>query len=90
MEPIGLCGGGLVALALILVAIIGVALLGGGVVLFLAKLGALVDAWRRPDARSGRTTTRWSRATYLRSQMNRRQPELVFPSRRDRIQAHKR
>jgi len=51
MEPIGLCGGGLVALALILVAIIGVALLGGGVVLVIAKLGALVDVWRRPDAR---------------------------------------
>lgn len=52
MEPIGLCGGGLVALALILVAIIGVALLGGGVVLFIARLGAWVDAWRKPDARS--------------------------------------
>jgi hypothetical protein len=47
MEPIGLCGGGLVALALILVAIIGVALLGGGIVLLIARLGAWVEARRK-------------------------------------------
>ena len=44
MEPIGLCGGGLVALILFLVAAVGSAALAGVVALALAKLGVTVDA----------------------------------------------
>lgn len=52
MEPIGLCGGGLVALMIFLVAVVGSALLAGGIALALAKLGVSVDAWckSRQDA----------------------------------------
>lgn len=45
MEPIGLCGGGAVALVLFLIAVVGAALLAGGIALALAKLGVTVDAW---------------------------------------------
>lgn len=51
MEPIGLCGGGAVALALFLVAVIGSAVLAGGVALALAKLGVTVDAWYKRRGR---------------------------------------
>lgn len=51
MEPIGICGGGLVALALCLIAIVGLAIVGGGIVLLLVKLGVIVDAWSKPDDR---------------------------------------
>ncbi len=44
MEPIGLCGGGMVALALFLLAGVGAAVLAGGIALALAKLGVSVDA----------------------------------------------
>lgn len=44
MEPIGLCGGGMVALALFLIAGVGAAVLAGGIALALAKLGVSVDA----------------------------------------------
>ncbi len=51
MEPIGLCGGGLVALVLFLIAVVGVALLAGGLVLFLAKIGVSVDKRLKPGSR---------------------------------------
>lgn len=51
MEPIGFCGGGLVGLALILAAVLGVALLGGGVILVLVKLGVVIDRWAKPEVR---------------------------------------
>lgn len=51
MEPIGLCGGGAVALVLFLVAVVGSALVAGGIALVLAKLGVSVDA--RLKRRSG-------------------------------------
>ena len=62
MEPIGICGGGLVALFLFLVAIFGSAILAGGIAIALAKLGVTVDARLKSTARgrSGRmrrTTT---------------------------------
>jgi hypothetical protein len=52
MEPIGICGGGFVALLIFLVAIVGVALLAGAVVLLLAKVGVTVDAWLKPDCKN--------------------------------------
>lgn len=51
MEPIGLCGGGAVALALFLVAVVGSAVLAGGIALALAKLGVTVDAWYKRRGR---------------------------------------
>jgi hypothetical protein len=51
MEPIGLCGGGLVGLVIVLVLVVGAALFGGGLALALAKLGVIVDAWLKPDRR---------------------------------------
>ncbi len=51
MEPIGLCGGGAVALALVLVAVVGSALLAGGVAVALARLGMAVDAWLKRRGR---------------------------------------
>lgn len=61
MEPIGLCGGGAVALALFLTAVVGSALLAGGVALALGRLGMAVDARfkrrsQRERAGSGRTS----------------------------------
>ena len=51
MEPIGICGGGLLVLALFLIAIVGLVIVGGGIVLLLVKLGVIVDAWSKPDER---------------------------------------
>jgi hypothetical protein len=51
MEPIGFCGGGLVALVLILAGIIGLVVVAGGIVLVLAKLGVIVDRLAKPDQR---------------------------------------
>lgn len=51
MEPIGICGGGVVALFLFLIAVVGVALLAGGIALALAKLGVAIDAWFKPERR---------------------------------------
>ncbi len=48
MEPIGLCGGGLVACLLFLVAVVGSAALAGGIALALAKLGVTVDRRLQP------------------------------------------
>lgn len=45
MEPIGICGGGFVALLIFLVAILGTGLLAGAIVLLLAKIGVTVDGW---------------------------------------------
>jgi archaellum component FlaG (FlaF/FlaG flagellin family) len=50
MEPIGLCGGGLVALILFLVAAVGSATLAGAIALALAKLGVTVDEQLRSVA----------------------------------------
>lgn len=52
MEPIGLCGGGLVALLIFLILIVGAALLAGGIVLTLAKIGMAVDARLKPHSRA--------------------------------------
>lgn len=49
MQPIGICGGGFVALLIFLIAAVGSALLAGGIVLLLAKIGVTVDAWLKPD-----------------------------------------
>lgn len=59
MEPIGLCGGGLVALILFLVAVVGSAALAGGIALALAKLGVTIDARFKPKThdRAGHDTT---------------------------------
>ncbi len=51
MEPIGICGGGLVALLIFVVAIVGVAVFAGAIVLVLAKIGVTVDEWLKPGAR---------------------------------------
>ena len=51
MQPIGFCGGGLVALILFLVAVVGSAALAGVVALALAKLGVTVDARLQAAAR---------------------------------------
>ncbi len=51
MEPIGLCGGGLVACLLFFVAVVGSATLAGGIALALAKLGVSVDARFKPKTR---------------------------------------
>ena len=51
MEPIGICGGGLVALLIFLVAIFGSAILAGGIAVALAKLGVTVDARLKSAAR---------------------------------------
>lgn len=48
MEPIGLCGGGLVACLLFLVAVVGSAALAGGIALALAKLGVTIDRRFQP------------------------------------------
>lgn len=53
MEPIGLGGGGAVALGLFVTAAVGSALLAGGVALALARLGVAVDNWfKRRERRS--------------------------------------
>ncbi len=44
MEPIGLCGGGLAAVGLLCVAVVGAAVVAGGIALALARLGVLVDS----------------------------------------------
>ncbi len=51
MEPVGLCGGGLVACLLFLVAVVGSAALAGGIALALAKLGVTVDRRLKPKTR---------------------------------------
>lgn len=48
MEPVGLCGGGLVACLLFMVAVVGSAALAGGIALVLAKLGVTVDRRFKP------------------------------------------
>ncbi len=65
MEPIGLCGGGAVALALFLTAVVGSALLAGGVALALARLGVAVDA--RFKRRSQRELARSERASDVKA-----------------------
>ncbi len=49
MEPIGLCGGGLVTLGLLLIAVLGLAIVAGGIVLILVKPGVIVDRWSKPE-----------------------------------------
>lgn len=51
MEPVGLCGGGLVALILFLVAAVGSAVLAGAIAIALAKLGLTVDTRLKSAAR---------------------------------------
>ena len=51
MEPIGICGGGLVALCLLLIAVLGLIIVAGGIVLILVKLGVIVNLWSKPKDR---------------------------------------
>ena len=66
MEPIGLCGGGLVALILFLVAAVGSAALAGAIAIALAKLGVTVDARLKSAARGkpGRDASDEKHATH--------------------------
>ena len=51
MEPIGICGGGFVALVLLMILVFGVAGVAGALVLLLAKLGVIVNRLGKPEER---------------------------------------
>lgn len=52
MEPVSFCGMGLIALLLIGVAVVGVALLAGGTVMLIARLGHRLDLRRQATERN--------------------------------------
>ena len=55
MEPVSFCGMGLIALLLIGVVVVGVALLAGGAVMLIARLGHRLDLRREAAERERKT-----------------------------------